>query len=82
MLGGLTVVTYQDYRDRTAAQYQVQVQEQQRIDQEEAARAAAESAEKVRLAKECEDGVVAYNKLTITQQKTVEKPVCDLAQVE
>lgn len=82
VVGGLTVVAYQDYQTRSAAEYQAKVQEQQRIDQAEKTRAAAEAAEKQRLATECKDGLAAYNKLTVTQQKTTQKPVCDLQQVE
>lgn len=82
VVGGMSVIAYQDYQERSAAEYAVKVQEQKRLDDAEAARAAAEAAEKARLAKECQDGLTAYNKLSTSQQKLTEKPVCDLQQIQ
>lgn len=82
VVGGLTVVGYQDYRDQQAVQHQAKVAEQQKLDQAEAERAARESAERKKLQESCASLQAVYEKLTPFQKTQATKPDCNMSQVE
>jgi hypothetical protein len=80
--GALYVHVYDKVKADQAATLTAQTESQKKANAEESARAAKEAAEKARLAAECQDGLVAYNKLTPVQQKATPKPECDLQQIQ
>jgi acyl-coenzyme A synthetase/AMP-(fatty) acid ligase len=81
-LGVVYVRVYDHVQAQAAATHARQVADQKKIDDAESARAAKEVAEKAKLAQECQDGLTAYNKLTLAQQKATPKPECNLQQVQ
>lgn len=76
------VMAYDHAQAKVAADHAQTVAKQTAVNKAEADRAAAETAEKARLAQECQDGLTAYNKLTPVQQKTTPKPDCNLQQIQ
>lgn len=85
-LGVLSVRAWDKYEVEQRVKAEITRQEEQaranaaaRLEEQ---RKQAEAAEKERLAKECAEGLAAYNKLSPAQQRAAAKPECDLEQVQ
>lgn len=85
-LGVVSVRAWDHYQvsERIATEYreaEARVQAKN-LQEQEQARAAAEAAEKQRLAEVCQSMTKTYEKLTPYQKTITEKPDCNLEQVE
>ena len=82
-LGVLSVRAWDKYKVEERIRVQAaQIESDARAKADEMARAEAEAQSKAKFAKECEAGQVAFDALSTSEQKKLERPVCDLDQVE